>query len=656
MSQLGSVKPGLWPAIALWLSAVPLCATAQGAAPPGPVSPLTPSAPTTPVSPAPAASAPEVEDADAAPATVVTPRRRLPPLVWQLKVDAPEPLDTLLTQHLELARFQRELVGNDALRISRNELRRLVISAPDEARSLLEAEGYFGAQITTRVDDEVEGKPVVVTLKVVPGERTRISKVQMIYEGALDVALSDGDPRAQSLVDRLAAEWGLPVGEVFRQSVWSSAKNGALARLRAQGYPTASWSGTSVTVDATARTAKIFLVADSGPGFVFGDIRVEGLHRQPASAVLNLAPFKKGDPYEEKMVLDWQERIQKLNLFENIFVTTGFDPTQADATPVVVQLRELPLQAATVGVGASSDTGPRVSGEHLHRNAWGLGWQAKTSLQIGKRESRGQLDLTSHPWPGRVRGLVSGQASRLLDSDDAETSSQRVRVGVLEEGELHERTHYLAYQHARVTSRDQVVVSNASALSGTTQWIWRHVDNQVLPTKGFTSLAELTLGQTYSALNDTGTFLRAYGRVTAYQPLPADWHLTARAEAGQVTAGDAVSVPDTLLFRAGGDDSVRGYAYRSLGVTREGVITGGRALATGSVELAHPIVKRMPSLLGAVFVDVGDAAERMGDLRPNVGYGVGVRWRSPVGMLRLDLARGTETGQFRVHFSVGISL
>lgn len=656
MSQLVSVKPGLWPAIALWLSAVPLCATAQGAAPPVPVSPLTPSAPTSPVAPAPAASVPEVEDAEAVPATVVTPRRRLPPLVWQLKVDAPEPLDTLLTQHLELARFQRELVGNNALRISRNELRRLVISAPDEARSLLEAEGYFGAQITTRVDDEVEGKPVVVTLKVVPGERTRVSKVQMIYEGALDVALSDGEPRAQSLVDRLAAEWSLPVGEVFRQSVWSSAKNGALARLRAQGYPTASWSGTSVTVDATDRTAKIFLVADSGPGFVFGDIRVEGLHRQPASAVLNLAPFKKGDPYEENKVLDWQERIQKLNLFENIFVSTGVDPTEADATPVVVQLRELPMQAATVGVGASSDTGPRVSGEHLHRNVWGLGWQAKTSLQIGKRESRGQLDLTSHPWPGRVRGLVSGQASRLLDSDDAETSSQRVRVGLLQEGEVHERTHYLAYQHARVTSRDQVVVSNASALSGTTQWIWRHVDNQVLPTQGFTSLAELTLGQTYSALNDTGTFLRAYGRVTAYQPLPANWHLTVRAEAGQVTAGDAVSVPDTLLFRAGGDDSVRGYAYRSLGVTREGVITGGRALATGSVELAHPIVKRMPSLLGAVFVDVGDAAERMGDLRPNVGYGVGVRWRSPVGMLRLDLARGTETGQFRVHFSVGISL
>ena len=644
-----------WPGLALAWGLLPAGAWAQTAAPMVSTSPE-----------APASLGAEGDEAvplrteSAVPETqtgaAATARRRASALVWQLKVDAPAPLDELLTEYLELARFQRERADNDKLRISRNELRRLVISAPDEARGLLEAEGYFGAQISTRVDDEVEGKPVVVTLKVDPGQRTRISKVQMIYEGAFDVALSDGDARAQALADGLMRDWGLPVGEVFRQGLWSSAKNAALAQLRAKGYPTASWSGTSVTVDATERTAKIFLVADSGPAFAFGDIRVEGLTRQPASAVLNLAPFKRGDPYEEKLVLDWQERIQKLNLFENIFVATDFDPTQADATPVVVQLRELPLQAATVGVGVSSDTGPRVSGEHLHRNLWGLGWQAKTALQIGKRESRGQVDLTSHPLPGRVRSLLSGQASRLLDSDDAQTTSQRVRVGRLQEGDVRERTQYLEYQHARVSSANDVVVSNASALSGTAQWIWRHVDNQLLPTQGYTGLAELTLGQTYSALDSTGTFTRAYGRITAYRPLPLNWHLTARAEAGQVSAGEDVSVPDTLLFRAGGDDSVRGYAYRSLGVKREGVTIGGRAMATASVELAHPILQRMPSLLGAVFVDAGDAAERMGDLRPKVGYGVGVRWRSPVGMLRLDLARGSDTGQWRMHFSVGVSL
>lgn len=618
-----------------------------------PVSPVGPSVvPEAAEAPEAAESVDEAAPESGAPAR----RRRLPPLVWQLKVEAPEPLDELLTSYLDLARFERELAQDQSLRISRNELRRLVISAPEQARALLEAQGYFGAQFTTSVADEVAGQPVVVTLKVVPGEQTRISKVQFVYEGELDNRLSAGEARAQTLVDNMAAEWGLPEGEVFRQSTWSSAKNAALAHLRADGYPNASWSGTSVTVDATARTAKLFLVADSGPAYAFGDIRVEGLSRQPASAVVNLAPFKKGDPYQETLVLDWQERIQKLNLFENLFVSTDYDPAQAKAAPVLVQLRELPLQSATAGIGASSDTGPRVSAEHLHRNVFGLDWQAKTAILLGRRNSRGQLDLTSHPWPGRVRGLFSAQASYLLDDDDAETVSQRVRVGLLHEGERRERTDYIEYQHASVTSKSKQIVSNATALSGTSQWIFRDVDNQILPTRGSTTLAALTLGQTYSALDETGPFVRAYGRLTAYQPLPANWYLTARAELGQVFAGDQVSVPDTLLFRTGGDESVRGYAYRSLGVLRDGVIVGGRALATSSVELAHPILKRMPSLWGAVFVDVGDAADRMGDLRPNVGYGVGVRWRSPVGPLRLDIAHGTESKQWRLHFSVGISL
>lgn len=583
-------------------------------------------------------------------------RRRPAVLSWQLKVDAPGRLADLLTEYLELARFERESAANEQLRITRSELRRLVISAPDEARSLLEGEGYFGAQISTRVDDDVSGQPVLVTLKVVPGQRTRISKVQIIYEGDLDIALGEGDERSRSLAERVSSQWALPVGEAFRQEDWSSAKNAAMAQLRSQGYPTAVWSGTSVTVDAADRSAKLFLVADSGPAFAFGDISVEGLSRQPASAVLNLAPFRKGDPYEEKQVLDWQERIQKLNLFENVFVATEFDPSQAAAAPVLVRLRELPLQAATLGVGVSSDAGPRVSVEHLHRNALWLGWQAKTALQMGLKESRGQLDLTSHPLRGRVRGLVSAQAERLLDSEDAKTTSQRVRVGRLYEGEATERTQYLEFQHARVSSSAGVVVSNASSLSGTAQWIWRHVDHQLLPSRGYTGLGELTLGQTYSALDSTGTFSRAYGRVTAYRPLPGHWHLTARAEAGQVVSGGDVSVPDTLLFRAGGDESVRGYAHRSLGVTQDGVTLGGRVIATGSVELAHVLVSQMPSLLGAVFVDAGDAADRFGALRPKVGYGTGVRWRSPVGMLRLDLARGVDSGRWRMHFSVGISL
>lgn len=575
---------------------------------------------------------------------------------WRLDVVAPEPLDELLRNYLDIARFQRESAEPGAIPISRAELRRLVVSAPEQARGLIDAEGYFGARIGTRVTDGLDGQPIVVTLTVEPGQLTRVSKVQFVYEGELDARLDDGEPAARALVDALSAQWALPVGAVFRQVDWTAAKNEALARLRADGYPTASWSGTSATVDATDRQARLFMVVDSGPAFAFGEVRIEGLHRQPASAILNTAPFRKGDAYREKDLLDWQERIQKLNLFDSIFVTTDLDPTQASAAPVLVQVREQQLQSATTGIGVSSDTGPRVSADYLHRNLFGLDWQAKARVQLGQNNRLGRLDFTSHPWEGRRRGLLSTQASRTVEDDKAITLSARARVGLLREGERLERMQYVEFETASVTANAGDKVSDASAYSATAQWIYRDVDSQTLPTRGSTSLLQLTLGRSYSALKEKGFFGRAYARTTWYWPLPAGWYATVRGEAGQVFARDEVSVPDTLLFRVGGDESVRGYAYRSLGVITDGVVTGGRVMFTSSVEVARPILARLPALWGAVFVDAGDAASSADKLDPRVGYGVGLRYRSPVGPLRLDIAHGQQLQDWRIHFSVGISL
>jgi translocation and assembly module TamA len=113
-------------------------------------------------------------------------------------------------------------------------------------------------------------------------------------------------------------------------------------------------------------------------------------------------------------------------------------------------------------------------------------------------------------------------------------------------------------------------------------------------------------------------------------------------------------VPEALRFRAGGDDSVRGYAYRSLGPVTAGTIGSGNSLLTASLEVARPITAAMPTLWGAVFVDAGQAADTFAALRPAVGTGVGVRWRSPVGPLKIDIARGLEVQQWRLHFSMGI--
>jgi translocation and assembly module TamA len=588
-----------------------------------------------------------------------TPRWRQPAR-WTLDIQAPDDLKDLLSSYLDLARLQRETLNGQPLDITRAELRRLVASIPDQAQALLDAEGYFAAQVRVVVEEPdasaAASAPQRVRVLVTPGARATVRDTRFFFEGALDQLLQDEDPATVALRDRIQAAWGLAPGATFTQGAWSSSKNSTLAQLRADGFPLATWSGTSATVDAGQSSVRLLLVADSGPLFHFGEVEVRGLAYHSLGAVLNVAPFKPGERYQERMLLDWQERLQKLNLFENIFVSADPDPAALGVAPVRVSLRELPLQTATLGVGLSSDTGPRATVEHLHRNLMALDWLARTKAQWGSKESSLQLDLSSHPWPGRRRGLVSGEWSRTLDSFDSLTVSQRVRVGRLREGERLERTAYVEWLRSSVEDQAGERLSDATALSLTSQWIVRRVDNQILPTQGYTALAQVTGGRSYSALQEAGWFGRWYTRVNAYQPLGSDWHLSARAELGHVWAADQVSVPDTLLFRAGGDESVRGYAFRSLGVPVDGAVIGGRSLYTASVELAHPLPRLPKSFLGAVFVDVGDVANRFGDLSANTGYGLGLRWRSPVGALRLDMAYGSQVQSWRLHFSVGISL
>ena len=116
-----------------------------------------------------------------------------------------------------------------------------------------------------------------------------------------------------------------------------------------------------------------------------------------------------------------------------------------------------------------------------------------------------------------------------------------------------------------------------------------------------------------------------------------------------------IGVPDTILFRAGGDNSVRGYDYRTLGPIVNGAVVGGRVLATGSVEFEHPLTDRLPQLMGAVFVDAGNAADDWRGWQPVFGYGVGLHYRSPVGPLSLDVAYGQSDRLFRVYLSVGVT-
>ena len=568
------------------------------------------------------------------------------PDVYTLEVQAPEPLRNMLAKHLDLARFRDARVAGAVTKL---ELDRLIAAAPAQARLLAETEGFFDAQATVTRDRAEVPRVLVV---VVPGPQARVDEVGIAIEGPLLEAERAGDTGAIDTAAMLTEQWPLARGALFTQAAWSSAKNRTLARLQGAGYPLASWRSTSATVDPASQRVNLRVVADSGPLFRLGTLRIVGLSRYDEAVVRNLLDFAPGEVYTEALLAQWQRHLQRSELFEAAVVELQIDPAHADAATVIVTLREFAHQQVTVGVGYSSDTGARATLDHMHRRPFDWNVVVTNKLEVGREKNAWTGQVISHPLPDHYRDLVSAGYER-LDQDNELRTSANLRLGRNQDTDEFGRQVFVALQQATVQSA--APTTSATALSLNYNWVTRRIDSIPLPTDGIVFAAETAGGYAFRTSTSDGVFARALGRVTGYRPLGSSWNLQWRLEAAQVFAKSDVAIPDTLLFRAGGQDSVRGYAYRSLGPLENGVVTSGRMLFTSSVELARPISSEIASLWAAVFVDAGNASNSWRDMRPSVGVGPGIRWRSPVGALRVDMAYAVDLHRWRLEVSLGIA-
>jgi translocation and assembly module TamA len=594
-----------------------------------------------------------------APASAAAPAVATQPPVT-LQIQAPSALRALLEKHLDLARLQ-QLQSEEA--ISAVELRRLISAAPAQARELLQTEGYFDAQVQVQREGSVtqaitKANPITVQIKVEPGPATKVTSLQVVVQGALAEQAKAGQPAALALEKALPEATDLKLGSVFRNPDWSSAKQQWLTRLRAAGYAGASIVHAQADVDPDTQSASLQVTLASGPAFLAGPVVISGLQHQDEATVRHLAGFDTGEPLTETHLRDYQDRLQKSRLFQTVSVS--FDPVDAlaAATPVRVRVTEMPLQQATTGVGISANTGPRVTLEHTHRRPWDQPLIAYNKLEWGAKTQLWNGDLQTHPGAGGYRSLLGAQLQRDVSNTDI-VLSQRLRAGRTQDTSQYERLYFVELLRSRqesLTGTTPADIHIATALSGNYHWVWRDLDSQLLPTKGITLALQGGAGQATSNNGHSGPFARLYGRLTGYLPLGSQWYGQARLEAGQIVKKSDVLVPDGLGFRAGGDDSVRGYAYRTLApVDATGTTVSGISLVTSSVELARPISADMPSIWGAVFVDAGRAFDHWSGMKPALGYGVGVRWRGPIGPLRVDLARAQELKKWRLHLSVGIA-
>ncbi len=255
--------------------------------------------------------------------------------------------------------------------------------------------------------------------------------------------------------------------------------------------------------------------------------------------------------------------------------------------------------------------------------------------------------------------MAGAKANHQTDSDSV-TTSQLYRWGKAKNEENLDRTYFLQWDRALVrdTTAGALPAEAAQSLSANFGWTRRQFDHMPFPTRGHGLAAEVGVGWTVAQKG--APFLRARGRWQGLWPLPSEraGRLAVRPEGGAVAAKLSTPVPDSQLFLTGGDQTVRGYALRDIGVPQaNGTVAAGRLLTVGSLEWQRPIWANgtRTAWESTVFVDAGSVANQASDLRAKVGIGAGVRYLSPVGPLQMDLAYGVDTRRLRLHLSVGFA-
>ena len=555
---------------------------------------------------------------------------------YQVELEAPDALRRLLEENLDLYRWR------DDSSLGEDQLRQLERTVPAEARALLETEGYYAADV--RVELDVSENPPRFRLWVRPGEPVRVAE----YRLALDGAVNEDAQARHRLMATLDADWPLKPGARFRHAAWEAAKRAALVSLLSDRYSSARIAASRATVDPATGKVWLELTLDSGPAYQFGELEVEGLSRYPRHVVERLNPTRPGEPYAQARLLDFQARLRNSPYFTRAAVSADPDSARDGRIPVRVEVQERHAKRLGLGMGMSTDAGPRGSLEYRDLDLLDRAWRLSSSLVGDARRQTlaGRLEL-----PQSARGHRDGFNGRLERTDIANLITRTYTLGAQRARQRGRHETVLALDFTR--ERQEVAgaaTTRLQALTASHTWLVREVDDLLFPSSGY--LLGLQLGGGTRALLSGRDYLRGHGRIARFRPVGEQGGLILRGELGAIWAQSREGIPNDLLFRTGGDQSVRGYGYQTLGVSKNGAVVGGRYLAVASAEYVHWF---QPKWGLALFLDAGDAADAPGDLDLKRAYGLGLRWKSPVGPLNLDAAQGEEAGGVRLHFSVSLS-
>lgn len=517
---------------------------------------------------------------------------------------------------------------------------RLFRDADAKIAEALQALGYYEPSLSKSLTWNADCWQASFAIAAGPPVRIGASDIAVRGPGATDPAL------LSKILERRPAS-----GDILNHGAYDDYKSAMLRAAINAGYFDAEFERSRVTVDRSARSADIELHLQSGDKYDFGAVSfTEGIIRK--RLLLGYSGIKSGDPYNAKSINELYEALNGSGYFATVAISTEPLDTAARVVPVKVDLTAAKRRLYSIGGGFTTDTGPHGRVGYADRRINDKGHQFESKLFLSPIQS--QLNAT-YRWPKSDPrhewfSIVAGAQHENTDT----SSSDTLKLGIQRtrnRGDAWLETRYLNYEYDDYTVADQKTSSQLIIL-GTN---WELENGRALSRVPNGHRLSLDVRGASDALGSDTSFLQIQAKARWIHSFGAKTRILARATLASTVKDKLTELPPSVRYFAGGDRSIRGYEYESLGpLDDDGEVIGGSNLAEASLEFDRLIRDRW-SL--AAFVDTGSAFNST-DFQFSTGVGIGLRWYSPVGPIRIDFAHPLDDPDrdFRLHISLGPDL
>ena len=527
--------------------------------------------------------------------------------------------------------------SNDALTDER--IKKLHSKTPSEIRDALQPFGYYKPDIRaelTRADNIWVARYIVD-----PGPALKLISVdvQIHGTGAQDAAF-------QRAVNKLP----LVVGDTLEHAHYEDSKNTLMQLATERGYLDATFETSEIRVDLAAYTAAAVIHFNTGERYRFGAITFD-VPDFDTEFLRRYATFNEGDGYTFTALLDLQNALTDSDYFSQVEVKTQREIAQNHLIPVEVSAVPRDRTRYTLGLGYGTDTGARATAGVERRRVThdGHRWRADARVsEISDSLTTRYIIPLKSPRTDQFTATAGYEDQRLTDN----TSKKYLLSGSVSRlANGWQKSLFINFEH------DQDFLVGGQSGSSTLvmpgiNWTRVRANDRIYTTFGNRFMVEVRGGS--ETLGSTTSFIQTRANVKFVRRFQDYGRVLARGDVGYTKVLNFADLPPSVRFFAGGDFSVRGYDYNSLGPRENNKVIGGTHLLVGSLEYEQ-ILTESWSL--AAFYDAGNA---MSDFTEPLarGVGVGLRYRSPIGPIRFDLARPLDDlGKARyIHISIGPDL